>query len=109
MLKTAYKTWLDCRNIRTRRERFKRYTYGRQWEDIVFDPVSGRNRPEREIVENTGRSPITNNVIRQLVKTIVGKFRNDRTLPEDKQLLNIYNRNLLPELDSRLLEEFLIS
>ncbi|MDE6266735.1 MAG: hypothetical protein K2M07_05230 [Muribaculaceae bacterium] len=109
MFNTAYKTWLDCQQMRSRRERFKKYTYGRQWDDIVYDPVSCRNRPEHEIVENTGRSPITNNVIRQLVKTIVGKFRNDSVSPEDERLLEVYRRNLLPELDSRLLEEFLIS
>lgn len=109
MLKKAYDTWQNCHPIRTKRERFKKYTYGRQWDDIVYDPVSCRNRPEHEIVENTGRSPITNNVIRQLVKTIIGRFRSERKLPDDPRLSAIYDRNLLPELDARLLEEFLIS
>ena len=109
MFDKAYKAWLECSRIRSKRERYKKYTYGKQWEDIVYDPVSCRNRPEREIVENTGRSPITNNVIRQLVKTIIGKFRQERQLPADAALAKSYARNLLPELDARLLEEFLIS
>ncbi|MDE7153239.1 MAG: hypothetical protein K2O00_02190 [Muribaculaceae bacterium] len=109
MLEKAYKAWLDCSTIRAKRERFKRYTYGQQWEDIVYDPMRKCNRTERQIIEDTGRSPITNNVIRQLVKTIIGKYRHERELPDDDRLVKIYRRNLLTELDARLLEEFLIS
>lgn len=49
-----------------------------------------------------------NNLIRQLVKTIVGRYRNimsEKAIYRDE--LSV--RNHLPELDSRLLEEFLIS
>ncbi|MEE0977902.1 MAG: hypothetical protein UH625_00675 [Muribaculaceae bacterium] len=109
MINKAYTTWLNCQEIRTKRNRLKNYTYGKQWDDIVTDPVSGQRCREHELVEKTGRSPITNNVIRQLVKTIIGKFRSERERPTDKELQRIYDRNLLEELDSRLLEEFLIS
>ena len=85
--------------------RFKRYTYGDQWSDKICDGPWLRS--EREQIYLSGKQPYTNNLIRQLVKTVVGRFR---VLAESR---GYYSRAgsapRMPELDARLLEEFLIS
>lgn len=107
LLKRAYEVWAAASDFRTRRERNKRFTYGDQWAD---PSVSSRGtlRTEGEDMIAHGRSPLTNNMIRQLVKTIVGRYR---TLASESRLYSdqISRRNALGELDSRMLEEFLIS
>lgn len=109
---TAYKSWQNCSELRQRRSRYKSYTYGRQWDDIVIDSSTGKAVREGLIAERSGRKPITNNLIRQLVKTVVGKYRNmrdEKEVERSEYLSHLYSLNRLDELDCRLLEEFLIS
>ncbi len=105
----AKKAWSELSSFRARRKRFMRFTYGDQWSDPTRDKD---NSPltEGELARRQGRKPMTNNLIRRLVKCIVGRYRNlsDRPAP-DGSLAEIYSRNSLDELDSRLLEEFVIS
>lgn len=105
----AKKAWSDLSTFRTRRKRYMRFTYGDQWSDMTRDRD---NRPvtEGELARSLGRKPMTNNLIRRLVKCIVGRYRSltDRYIPDDSHK-EIYSRNSLDELDSRLLEEFVIS
>lgn len=104
LLNAARDAWLAGADFRRRRDRFKRYTYGDQWSDIVGD--GPWRRSEREQIYLSGKQPYTNNLIRQLVKTVVGRFRALATRR------GYYRKNgspRLPELDARLLEEFLIS
>ena len=114
VLRAAYRAWLNATSLRQRRQRNKRFTYGDQWGDITVDRT-GRHITEWEKYCTSEGAPITNNLLRQLVKTIVGRFRarylneenlNNETNPE-KPAEHIVNP--LDELDSRLLEEFLIS
>ena len=108
--------------LRARRERYKRFTYGRQWDDPVTDPLTGQTLTERALISKDGRTPLTNNLIRQMVKNIVGRFRAEHSLETQltagddeaarnmrRRLGRIYAENELEELDARLLEEFLIS
>ncbi len=110
LLATAYRAWQNAESLRTRRSRYKQYTYGEQWNDPVEDE-NGRMISEGELARRSGKRPMTNNLIRQLVKCVVGRFRN--TINEldntNQQLHKIYEQNNLNELDSRMLEEFLIS
>lgn len=109
VLRAAYRAWCAAADLRSRRERYKRYTYGRQWDDLVTDG-SGNTMTEGELARKSGKRPMTNNLIRQLVKSIVGRFRNnmaDESLSDD--VARLAECNSLAELDSRLLEEFLIS
>ena len=107
--------WMACAELRSRRERYKRFTYGRQWDDRVRDPDTGKVTTEREILSRDGRPPLTNNMIRQLVKCVVGRFRVYRQKMADKpgtisrKLARLHIDNELDELDCRLLEDFLIS
>ena len=112
VLRAAYAAWMAANTLRSTRLRNKRYTYGDQWGDVTRDE-HGRLVTERERYALNGREPVTNNLIRQLVKTIVGRFRaqviDERPKRLSKALLDHHQTNRLDELDSRALEEFVIS
>ena len=104
---------MDECGLRQNRLRNKRFTYGDQWGDLVRDH-NGCLMTEGEHLANQGCQNITNNLIRQLVKTIVGRFRSQYIKHEDaanesQPIDAVRQRNELDELDSRALEEFLIS
>lgn len=106
------KAWRDGDCLRTRRRRYKDYTYGRQWDDQVVGS-NGVSVKESTLAADSGFRPHTNNLIRQMVKCVVGNFR--ATLAADDPVAasqpdaDIVRRNSLTELDCRMLEEFLIS
>ena len=108
ILTAALKAWNSCADLRRRRCRYKQYTYGNQWNDLVTSP-DGEVMTERQLAASKGKEPLTNNMIRQLVKSVVGRFRNSRLTSATKSCSELYERNQLDEMDSRLLEEFLIS
>ena len=114
VLHAAYQAWMNAAGLRQSRLRNKRFTYGDQWGDLVRNQ-QGQVMTEREHLAQQGCESITNNLIRQLVKTIVGNFRTqyikrDEDEKENNSLLKqVRNDNELDELDSRSLEEFLIS
>lgn len=108
--------------FRAERERNKRYTFGKQWDDII--EVDGRRISEAEYIRSQGSVPLKNNLIRRLVRNVLGVWRQDFTLPKAEArdpkerpvalLLNTLldanaGANRLPELYARTLEEFLIS
>lgn len=105
----ARKAWSDMADFRSKRDRYMRFAYGDQWSDPTRD---SENRPmtEGELARRQGRKPMTNNLIRRLVKCIVGRYRNlDTRYQPDETLSAVYAANSLDELDSRMLEEFVIS
>lgn len=109
VLTACYKAWQSGSEMRRRRNRYKLYTYGEQWGDLVNDGT-GRLVPEGELASRMGKKPLTNNLIRQLVKSVVGRFRNAiAQVPKEGKTKTVAEANQLDELDSRLLEEFLIS
>lgn len=110
LLRRAYDAWLAAEPLRRRRERHKRYTYGDQWSDPDTD-CNGRTVEERRRIIDSGKRPLTNNLIRQLVKTIVGRYRTAaaESGAYDTSEGSFDRRNHLAELDSRMLEEFVIS
>lgn len=68
---------------------------------------AGKRVSEGEYATLNGRVPLTNNMINRLVKTIIGHFRRQETTTVVDSA--IAERNRLPELDARMLEEFLVS
>lgn len=113
ILDKAYATWAQWADFRRRREHSAAFTYGEQWCDMVTDPNNpeGPRIREDRAIESSGRRPYTNNLIRQLVKTVVGRFR---TRAADDGIYSgdiggIAGANALGEMDARMLEEFLIS
>ena len=109
VLTAAYEAWMQCGSLREKRRRLKGYTYGRQWDDIITTP-EGKRMSEGEYASMSGKTPLTNNLIRQLVKSVVGRFRYDLSQRKDDGVdVAVASRNMLEELDCRMLEEFLIS
>ncbi|MEG0700646.1 MAG: hypothetical protein RR442_03835, partial [Muribaculaceae bacterium] len=130
VLNAAYSTWINASQLRAVRQRNKNFTYGNQWGDLVKSK-DGRRIPESQLIEESGKEPLANNLIRQLVKSVVGRFRTTVMAKRDKTsnymkdsdtklqtsetepmpdlLAKAYEDNILDELDSRGLEEFLIS
>ena len=106
VLGAAYQAWSAGSALRQSRLRNKRFTYGDQWSDVTTD-ASGRQVTEWQRYSENGPAPITNNLIRQLVKTVVGRYRSQVIDKESSS--DVARDNQLDELDSRALEEFLIS
>lgn len=98
--------------FRNRRRLCLDYAYGRQWNRPVTLP-DGRIMTEEQLMISKGQQPVTNNLTRQLIKTVVGKWRYLRAAAgSDAQtsLEDALTRNCLRDsVDARSLEEFLIS
>jgi hypothetical protein len=122
VLLMAQKDW-DCMDkFRKDRARNKKYCFGDQWSDMV--EYCGRMISEEEYIRMQGNIPLKNNLIRRLVKTVVGVYRNQnktyvctaRDREEQKMgetmtvlLERNYDTNEKKELDARMFEEFLVS
>lgn len=104
----ARRSWLAAKTLRERRNRYKRFTFGDQWSDTTFND-RGETLREGDLAKEQGMRPMTNNLIRQMVKSVVGYYRNSLRQEPPKHLTQAYNANKLDELDARTLEEFLIS
>lgn len=113
-------------NFRRRRLRCKNYLYGKQWDDevTVDDGLRKRRMTEETYIKEQGNVPLKNNLIRRLVKNVVGVYRSQSKEPicvardndeqkygETMSVVLQYNRQLnrMEELDARTMEEFLIS
>lgn len=112
----------SLRGFRQERERCKRFTYGDQWIDPVED--SGASMREEEYIRRQGNVPLKNNLIRRLVRNVLGVYRDRMEMPRcvardpaecpmaaTVNVLLSYNAeaNRLDELYARSMEEFLIS
>ncbi|MBD5235707.1 MAG: hypothetical protein HDS61_04725 [Barnesiella sp.] len=114
IMAAARNAWERGADFRSRRERYKNFTYGNQWNDIVTEPDGTRMTARQQALKH-GKDPMTNNLIRRMVKCVIGRFRTwieerrEEVTDADASLRDIYNRNSLDEMDCRALEEFLIS
>lgn len=110
--------------FRKERERIKRYVYGNQWGDIIYDPDDKKYKTEEQYIRDQGKEPLTNNLMRRLVRSVVGVYRSQQKEPtcvardRDEQKLGEvmsamlqYNMQLnrMDELNARSFEEFLVS
>ena len=104
------------------RQRCKRFHFGDQWSDTVT--ANGATISEYEFLSSQGSTPLKNNLIRRLVRNVVGVFISQVSQPrcvvrdarhkrygEAMTDLLRYNAdiNRLPAIYARSLEEFLIS
>ena len=122
LLERCVGAWQSGAAFRRERDRCKRFTFGDQWGDTV--EFEGRLVSEAAYIRAQGNLPMKNNLIRRIVRNVLGVFRNQWTVPRCEardsseasqavlmqELLN-YNMelNCLEELYARTLEEFLIS
>ena len=107
--------------FRRDRERNKRYNYGDQWCDTI--EVDGRRMTEEQYIISQGSVPLKNNLIRRLVRNVIGVYSSQSSEPQciardpaEKPLAELMTTllrcngelNRLPALYMRTLEEFLI-
>lgn len=107
----ARAAWQSTSRLRGIRRRMKRFAYGRQWDDPVTLP-DGRRVSMAEHARMNLCEPVTSNLIRQIIKSVVGRFRTDAASASRysrQPLRSIAEANQLDEIDARTLEEFLIS
>lgn len=108
--------------FRVDRDRNKRYNYGDQWGDEVC--VDGEKMSEEKYILSQGNIPLKTNLIRRLVRNVIGVYRSQATEPtctardrdEQQQAETMstvlqYNMQLnrMTEVYARSLEEYLIS
>ena len=122
VLMQAQVAWDNMSKFRKERERNKRYTYGYQWDDVI--KADGKTMTEEEYIKSQGNVPLKNNIIRRLVRTILGVYRSQSKEPtctardRDEQKLGEtmstilqcnMQLNRMQDLAARTMEEFLIS
>lgn len=122
VLMEAQHYWNQMDDFRKDRERNKRYTYGYQWDDIIC--VDGKKMSEEDYIKAQGNVPLKNNLIRRLVRNVLGVYRSQLKEPtctardRDEQKLGEtmstilqcnMQLNRMNEVNARSMEEFLIS
>lgn len=122
ILMEAQHYWNQMGKFRKDRERNKRYNYGDQWGDIIC--IDGKKMTEEEYIKSQGNIPLKNNLIRRLVKSVLGVYRSQSKEPtctardrdeqqygETMSAVLQYNMQLnrMNEMYARTMEEFLIS
>ena len=122
ILMEAQRCWSNMDAFRRERERNKRYTYGDQWKDLVT--VEGVTMSEEEYIKKQGNVPLKNNLIRRLVRNVLGVYRSqskepiciarDRDEQQAGETMSVVLQcnmqlNRMNEIYARTMEEFLIS
>lgn len=122
VLYDAMRCWDNMSEYRKTRERCKKYTFGDQWSDIVT--VDGEDMTEENYILKQGGVPLKNNLIRRLIRNVLGVYRSQMKEPictardRDEQQLGEtmstilqYNMqmNRMSEIYGRSMEEFLVS
>lgn len=96
--------------FRASRRRCKDYAYGRQWSDRIL--VDGVHVTEEEYIRSQGNIPLKNNLIRRLVRNVIGVFRSSlekKMEGWDEDARRRARLNRMETLLPRTFEEFLIS
>ena len=120
ILMEAQYYWSQMDDFRKDRER--NYTYGFQWDDMIC--VDGKSMSEEEYIKSQGNVPLKNNLIRRLVRSVLGVYRSQSKEPtctardRDEQKLGEtmstilqcnMQLNRMNDVYARTMEEFLIS
>lgn len=118
----AKRYWDNMGRFRRDRERNKRYNYGDQWQDRIKTDNGWQS--EEEYIKSQGNIPLKNNLIRRLVRNVLGVYRSQSKEPtctardRDEQKLGEtmstilqcnMQLNRMNEIYARTMEEFLIS
>ena len=117
----AQRYWMGMWRFRKDRQRNKRYAYGDQWCDEIT--VDCKSMTEEDYIKEQGNVPLKNNMIRRLVNTVLGVYRQQAKEPvctardRDEQKIgetmsSILQCNMqlnrMTEVYARTMEEFLI-
>lgn len=117
--------WDSMADFRHRRRRNRKYHRGNQWSDFVRDPKNDSKWvSEEDYIKMQGKVPLKQNIIRQMMKNLVGQYRASLTksvvLSRSKggeegaetlsnAIMHVHDLNYISELDTRSLEEFALS
>ncbi len=122
LLDEASRYYSAMERFRLERDRNKRYNYGDQWSDRIT--IDGRTITEEQYIKEQGNIPLKNNLIRRLVRNVIGVYnsraneplciardRGESTGARTLTTLLHYNMqvNRMQALMTRAMEEFLIS
>lgn len=122
ILMEAQQAWDNMSKFRQDRERNKRYNFGRQWDDVIH--ADGKDMTEEEYILSQGNVPLKTNIIRRLVRSVIGVYssqskeptciardRDEQELGETMSTVLQCNMQLnkMSEMHRRTMEEFLIS
>lgn len=72
-------------NTRKERRRARDYHRGKQWEDFIRHPKTGKMVKESDLIKEQGKIPFVQNQVRQLVKNLEGQYRGN---PPDSIVLS---------------------
>ena len=125
VLAMAQTFWNNMDDFRKERERNKRYAYGDQWDDMIEVEENGckRRMTEEAYIRSQGNIPLKNNLIRRLIRNVIGVYRSQSKEPvcnardRDEQKLGEtmstvlqYNMQLnrMNELYARTMEEYMV-
>lgn len=119
----ASRAWARLDVFRAERARCKRYVYGDQWDDPIC--VDGQWQTEGELLRQQGQTPLKNNILRRILRNVVGLYRSQYRVPlltakdsglhgrdlkeANRRRREWFSENRMEELAPRLLEEFLLS
>ena len=118
----AQNHWLAMERFRQVRERNKKYTFGKQWDDEII--VEGKRMKEEDYIKSQGNIPLKNNLIMRMVSAVLGVYRSQSKVPvctardrdeqkygETMSTVLQYNMqiNKMQEVNARCLQEFMIS
>lgn len=102
--------------------RCHRYTYGDQWGDKIV--VGNKRMTEDAYLREQGKVPLKNNMIRNLVKSVLGQYEGNPTRPvcvarnrEDQtygEMMTlamecVYDTNRMDSLDAKTLESYMVT
>lgn len=125
LLDLCFQYWSALFDFRDRRRRARRYYRGDQLSDYIINPDDETEYiTEEQHIMNQGKLPLKQNVIRQIVKNLIGQYINnpssavvtphDRNKAKDAEILtnairSVHQLNQTAKLDTRNVEEFLLS
>ena len=84
MINQAINHWRALQPYRNERLRCKNYTYGRQYLDYVSD--NNVRMTEERYIRLQGNVPLKNNLIRRIVRNVLGVFRYNMKFPTPESL-----------------------
>lgn len=124
LLQRCMMHWMALQDFRDRAIRNHKYYRGDQWHEKMTHPDTDEVITEEAYIRSQGRIPLKQNIIRIMVKNILGQFRVNKTktmvisrtregASESEMLTNslnaVHDVNQARELDARELEKFLNS
>lgn len=114
LLLSAFNAWNSLSTWRKDIRRNEEFVFGDQHSDKVWDYSDCRYKTERLIYQEQGLNPSQYNIIRNIIRTIVGVWTNNKTIPsciaqkdenqEESEILTatlhaLYRKNDLWKLD----------